>query len=99
MRLPMNLLITDWSSLAAAKFIAVEWPPYDAPIGIQWSPQEIVLVGTCGDPVGVACGVVIGGLGELKQLLVKAEHARRGVGSRLLEEFERPKTDSGTIGS
>ena len=74
---------------AAAEFMNAEWPPHDAPIGIAWSRREIVLVATRGIPVGVACGVVIGGLGEQKQLLVKIDHVRRRVGSQLLEEFER----------
>jgi GNAT superfamily N-acetyltransferase len=91
----MDLTISDWTAAAAAAFMAVEWPPHTASIGVEWSPQEIVLVGTWGVPVGVACGVVIGGLGELKQLLVKADHARAGVGSRLLEEFERRCTTLG----
>jgi hypothetical protein len=90
----MDLVISDWTTAAAASFMEIEWPPHNASIGIEWSPQEIVLVGTWDVPVGVACGVVIGGLGELKQLLVKADHTHAGVGSRLLEEFERrrPRT-------
>jgi GNAT superfamily N-acetyltransferase len=86
----MDLLISDWTFADASRFMAAEWPAYDAPLGIDWSRrQEIVLVGTRGVPVGVACGVAIGGLGELKQLLVRAEHARTGVGSQLLMTFEQ----------
>ncbi|HEX4445914.1 MAG TPA: GNAT family N-acetyltransferase [Polyangiaceae bacterium] len=85
----MEVLISDWTADDAAKFMAAEWPPHDASLGIVWSEQEIVLVATRGVPVGVARGVVIGGLGELKQIVVKVDHAHGGVGSRLLEEFER----------
>jgi len=86
----MELIVSDWTLAEASKFMAVEWPPYDAPFGIDGSQrQEIVLVATRGAPVGVACGVALGGLGELKQLLVRHEHARAGIGSELLVAFER----------
>jgi hypothetical protein len=64
----MDLEISDWNGDDAAKFMALEWPPHDAALGIDWSQRkEIVLVGTRGVPIGVASGVAIGGLGELKQ--------------------------------
>jgi GNAT superfamily N-acetyltransferase len=82
-------VISEWTLAEALKFTAAEWPPYDAPLGIDWSREEIVLVAKRGAPVGVACGVAIGGLGELKQLLVKSEHAGTGVGTQLLAAFEQ----------
>jgi len=85
----MDVRVSDWTPEAAAEFMAVEWPPYNAASGLEWTSHDIVLVAAAGVPLGVACGVVVGGLGELKQLLVKHGQAHRGVGSLLLEEFER----------
>jgi GNAT superfamily N-acetyltransferase len=81
--------VSDWTLAEASAFMAVEWPRHDAHLGIRWDPRDVVLVAKEVDqPIGVARGVIVGGLGELKQLLVKKERARRGIGSRLLSEFE-----------
>jgi len=81
--------VSDWTAAEAAAFLASEWPRYDAPLGIRWDVRDVVLVANHAEqPIGVARGMIVGGLGELKQLLVKKERAHAGVGSRLLLEFE-----------
>jgi GNAT superfamily N-acetyltransferase len=85
----MEVTIDDGSAAAAAEFMAVEWPPYNAAHGIEWVPQDILLIANPEQPIGVACGTVVGGVGELKQILVKSGTDKRGVGSQLLAEFER----------
>lgn len=86
----LDVAVTDWTPLEASEFMARGWPPHDRGIQIHWSSEDVVLVGKLGErPLGVARGVIIGGLGELKQLLVTKAEARLGVGSRLLREFER----------
>ena len=69
--------------------MGAEWPSHDAAVGIRWESHDVLLVGKLdGEPVGVARGVVVGGLGLLKQLLVKKGLIHVGIGSRLLDEFE-----------
>jgi GNAT superfamily N-acetyltransferase len=81
--------VGDWTAAEAAAFMASEWPRHDADLGIRWEVRDVVLVAKhLGQPIGVARGTIVGGLGELKQLLVKKESAHAGVGSRLLLEFE-----------
>ena len=84
----MAVEIRDFTHDEATAFLAREWAPYNEALGIAWDVRDIVLVATEGEPVGVARGVVIGGVGELKELLVRKDHAERGIGSRLLIEFE-----------
>jgi GNAT superfamily N-acetyltransferase len=84
-----NVDITDWTVAEATAFTTLEWPPHDAHLGIHWELRDVVLVAKDADqPIGVARGVVVGGLGELKHLLVKKDSAHTGVGTRLLREFE-----------
>jgi GNAT superfamily N-acetyltransferase len=84
-----DIAVTDWTIAEAVAFMAIEWPPHDADLGIRWDIRDVVLVAKDAEqPIGVARGVIVGGLGELKQLLVKKERAHAGVGSRLLQEFE-----------
>jgi GNAT superfamily N-acetyltransferase len=81
--------ITDWTVAEATAFATIEWPRHDTHLGIRWELREVVLVAKDADqPIGVARGVVVGGLGELKHLLVKKDRVHSGVGSRLLQEFE-----------
>jgi GNAT superfamily N-acetyltransferase len=81
--------IAECTNAEVEAFMARAWPPHNAPLGIDWVPQGIVLVARAGEPIAIARGVIIGGVGELKELLVEREHAKRGVGSRLLTDFER----------
>jgi GNAT superfamily N-acetyltransferase len=82
--------VSDWTVAEATEFMALEWPRYDVEFGIRWDPRDVVLVAKEREqPIGVARGVIVGELGELKQLLVKKERAHAGVGSRLLLEFEK----------
>lgn len=84
-----ELVIADWNTTDTDAFMATEWPRHDVDLGIHWDAHDVLLVANLGDePVGAARGVIVGGLGELKQILVKKELALRGVGSRLLVEFE-----------
>ena len=84
-----DIEITEWTNPEADAFVATEWPPHDSHLGIRWDVRPVVLVAKAGDkPVGVARGIAIGGVGELKQLLVSKERIRAGIGSRLLTEFE-----------
>jgi GNAT superfamily N-acetyltransferase len=84
-----ELDITDWTVAEATAFTTLEWPRHDAHLGIRWELRDVVLVAKdANQPIGVARGVVVGGLGELKHLLVKKDRAHTGVGSRLLREFE-----------
>jgi GNAT superfamily N-acetyltransferase len=84
-----GISVSDWTVAEATAFMDLEWPRHDADLGFRWDPRDVVLVAREGEqPIGVARGVVIGGLGELKQLLVRKERAHGGVGSRLLQEFE-----------
>ena len=81
--------LSEWTVAEAVAFLTREWPLYDADLGIRWDVRDVVLVAKHAErPIGVARGMIVGGLGELKQLRVKKEHARTGVGSRLLMEFE-----------
>ena len=80
--------IVDWTNAEVEAFMARAWPPHNTPLGIEWVPQAVVLVARASGPIGVARGVIVGGVGELKELLVEREHAKRSVGSRLLAEFE-----------
>ena len=86
--MPLALHVEDFTQGEAEAFFAAEWPLHDELLGIRWDARDIVLVARGDEPIGVARGVVVGGVGELKQLLVKKQHARRGVGSLLLLAFE-----------
>jgi GNAT superfamily N-acetyltransferase len=81
--------IAEWTNAEVEAFMARAWPPHDAALGIHWVPQPVVLVARASTPIGIARGVIVGGVGELKQLLVEREQTKRGVGSLLLTEFER----------
>lgn len=84
-----ELTIAEWNRTEADRFALLEWPAHDAPLGIVWDVQPIVLVAAREEPIGVADGIAAGGVGELKRLIVKKGDDRRGVGSKLLAEFER----------
>jgi ribosomal protein S18 acetylase RimI-like enzyme len=86
----MELEIGEWSKAQAVEFMDREWPRHPAPPGVVWAPFELVLAARRDVAVGVAVGVVVGGVGELKQLLVRRGDDRvGGVGSALLREFRR----------
>jgi GNAT superfamily N-acetyltransferase len=85
-----DVTVSDWNPTELEAFMAFEWPPHDTPLGIRWDAREVLLVAKAGDEaLGAARGVLVGGVGELKQLLVKKAQARAGVGSSLMTEFER----------
>jgi GNAT superfamily N-acetyltransferase len=85
-----DIAIAEWTPAEADAFVTVEWPPHDAHLGIRWDVHHIVLVAKAGEqPVGVARGLAVGGVGELKHLLVTRERVGGGIGSRLLAEFEK----------
>jgi GNAT superfamily N-acetyltransferase len=84
-----SIIVADWNDADLTAFMATEWPRHDEPRGIRWEARDVLLVARSDEaPIGAARGVIVGGLGELKQLLVKKGRDRRGVGSRLLLEFE-----------
>jgi GNAT superfamily N-acetyltransferase len=84
-----DIAITEWSSTEADAFVTTEWPPHDLHLGIRWDVRPVVLVAKANEkPVGVARGLAVGGVGELKHLVVTRERIRAGIGSRLLSEFE-----------
>ena len=84
-----DLEIIEWDDDAGAAFAAREWTPYNDEHGVNWSPQATRLVAKRqGVPAGMAAYIVLGGLGELKELLVARSFSGGGVGSALIEEFE-----------
>lgn len=81
--------ISDFTQTESDSFIATEWPPHDAALGIRWTSNDVVLKCQIDERVvGAARGVVAGGVGELKQLLVTKDRVHAGIGSKLLAEFE-----------
>ncbi|HEX3594915.1 MAG TPA: GNAT family N-acetyltransferase [Polyangiaceae bacterium] len=81
--------VSDWNVAEIEAFMTREWPPHDAPFGIHWELCDILLVARRNEEaLGAARGWVAGGVGELKQLLVKKGQDRAGVGSLLMKEFE-----------
>ncbi len=84
--------IGDWTQAEALEFTTREWAAHPEPPEVVWAPFDVVLVARRAPDevaIGAAFGVVIGGVGELKQLLVRHGDDRKGVGSALLREFER----------
>ena len=78
-------------------FMKRRWPEYDRPLGIQWREQHghLRAESDSGTTVGVANYVIVGGLGELRQILVGEPWARQGIGSSLLTAFEAICRDRG----
>ena len=92
----MDLEISEWSQAEATAFMDQEWPLHPTPPGVVWASFAIVLVARRDVAIGTAVGVAVGGVGELKQLLVRRGDDRGGgVGSALLREFERRCRDRG----
>ena len=85
----MELEIGEWSKAEAVEFMDREWPRHPAPAGVVWAPFEVVLAARRNGVIGAAVGVLVGGVAELQQLLVRHGDDRGGVGSALLREFER----------
>ncbi len=73
------------------EFMARVWPGVDEPLGIAWDEFRGYLRSddTAGGTQGVANFRVVGGVGELLQILVLPERHRGGVGAELLDAFER----------
>lgn len=71
-------------------FMGRAWPVYDRPMGIVWRVDHVHLRAEddAGETIGIVNYTVVGGLGELRQILVDASRARQGVGSALLTAFE-----------
>jgi ribosomal protein S18 acetylase RimI-like enzyme len=89
MTAPSQIVVVDSTTSDVDEFMAREWPPHDAALGLVWDEQAIMLVAQAeGATLGAARGHVVGGLGTLKQLLVKKGFDRQGIGSILLDAFE-----------
>jgi GNAT superfamily N-acetyltransferase len=87
MKAPVVVVESNESDVDA--FMAAEWPAHDADRGIVWDERKVVLVARAdAGTLGAARGTIVGGLGSLKQILVKKEHAGLGIGSMLLGAFE-----------
>lgn len=72
------------------EFAAREWACYNAEVGVTWDSRRYYLLADIGGQVvGLAAFHIVGGVGHLDQLLVAKGFRRRGLGSRLLREFER----------
>jgi GNAT superfamily N-acetyltransferase len=81
--------IAPASSGETQAFFAAAWRPYDDRAGVSWDGTDHHLAARIGGVlVGAASFGVAGGVGELRQILVRAEQAGTGVGSRLLTAVE-----------
>ena len=71
-------------------FMERHWPEYDRPLGIEWNEERghLRAEDEVGDTLGVANFLIVGGLGELQQILVHHDRPRSGIGSELLVAFE-----------
>lgn len=86
----MPLTIREVEPEEIEEFRSREWSRYDEEVGIRWDSRRYSLVAEVeGEPVGIAVYHIAGGVGHLDQLLVTKEHQGLGIGSQLLEEFER----------
>lgn len=84
-----NVVVTNGSAAEADEFMKREWPKHDAHLGIRWDEKRFSLRAEINEEcVGIANFFVVGGLGELKQLLVAEPYARAGIGSALLRNVE-----------
>jgi GNAT superfamily N-acetyltransferase len=82
-------LISPATSEETQAFFATFWRPYDERAGVHWDGSEHHLAARRdGALVGAAYFGIAGGVGELRQILVTAEQAGSGVGSRLLAAVE-----------
>jgi len=71
------------------EFAALEWARYNAEAGVTWDSRRYWLAAELGGQlVGFAVFHIVGGVGHLDQLLVAKEYRGRGIGSKLLQEFE-----------
>ncbi|MGQ9478310.1 MAG: GNAT family N-acetyltransferase [Candidatus Bipolaricaulia bacterium] len=78
------------------EFAAREWAQYNAEVGVNWDSRRYYLAAELGGrAVGLAVFHIVGGVGHLDQLLVAKAHRRQGIGSKLLEEFERFSREEG----
>ena len=72
------------------RFFETHWDVWNEKVGVRWETRQFC-VGVRGDNdelVGAAAFSIIGGVGELKQILVRLEYSGTGVGSLLMREFE-----------
>lgn len=84
-----DVLISPAASAETQAFFATFWRPYDERVGVHWDGTDHHLAAWIGGAlVGAASFGVAGGVGELRQILVSAEQAGSGVGSRLLTAVE-----------
>ena len=82
--------ITPSTAAHNQDFMDRHWPEYDRPFGIEWNEiaGHLRAEDESGDTFGIANYRIVGGLGELQQILVHHGRARGGIGSQLLEAFE-----------
>lgn len=91
-----KLNIREATAEEIAQFQTEEWARYNAEVGVRWDSQRYRLMAEVeGKIVGIAVYHVVGGVGHLDQLLVAKDHRGQGIGSRLLNEFERRCRDAG----
>ena len=85
-----DLIIRSVERERALEFMSREWRRYDEEVGITWDYRHHYLAAELDEQlVGIAHFHIVGGVGHLDQLLVAKEHQSQGIGSRLLQEFER----------
>jgi len=84
-----EVVIEEARSAETDAFFTEQWRPHDARVGVVWDGSEHRLAARVqSDLVGAAYFSVAGGVGELKQILVREDHGGAGIGSRLLAAFE-----------
>ncbi len=85
-----DLTIRDVVPEEIEEFRSREWRRYDEEVGIRWKSRHYHLAAEMEEElIGIAHFHIIGGVGHLDQLLVSKDYQSQGIGSRLLEEFER----------
>lgn len=85
-----NLAIRPAEREQVEEFIAREWRRYNEEVGVVWDARHYYLAAELeGRLVGIAHFHTVGGVGHLDQLLVAKAQQLQGIGSQLIEEFER----------
>ena len=91
-----KLNIREATAEEIAQFQDEEWARYNAEVGVRWDSRRYQLMAELdGQIVGIAVYHIVGGVGHLDQLLVAKDYRGQGIGSQLLNEFERRCRDAG----